>query len=298
MVIASNQIQLRGMLLTLLVALPLASAQNAVLSDTLTIVCNDPTGFSTNQAYLSSITSQIATFYNVPSSYVNPMPGNVQTSQLDVNYTVTVPCGDNAALSNMSNVLINGCCSGIVAMIGKPLSNLGAFATSITRNTGVPAVTGSCVPTATISDQMKVSVADTTGFATNAAYLNAISNQVATFYKVMQSYVNLSPSSSQSGEVNVNYTVTVPCSEAVPFLTVINTNCCSNLVKVVGQAQLQLNSPITAIKRTAGVPTVTGPCSKFNSASNIPPGASSAFVLGCLKWPILGITLASFILEL
>lgn len=294
MVIASNQIQLRGMLLTLLVTLPLARAQTAVLSDTLTIVCNNPTGFSTNQAYLNSITSQIASFYNVPSSYVNPMPGNLQTSQLDVPYKVTVPCSDTAALSNMSNVLINGCCSSIVAMIGKSLRNLGATASAIKRTAGVPAVTGSCVPTATLTDQLRMSVADTTGYATNAAYLNAISNQVATFYKVMQSYVSLSPSSSQSGQVDVNYTVTVPCSEAVPFLTVINTNCCSNLVKVVGQAQLQLNSPITAIKRTAAVPTVTGPCSKFQSASKIPQPASSAFVLGYLTWPILVITFASF----
>lgn len=261
--------------LALFFALPLTFAQHARLNDTLTIASSDPVGFSSNDAYLTSIASQVAAFYTVASSYVKTVPVNVLDMQLDVMYTITIPCSDSSTLSNMSNVFINSCCSGIVSAIGQPLANLGAPITSIKRKSQIPEVTGSCVPIASLTDRFYIHISDTMGFATNYAFMNEIRKQLAAYYKVMQSNIVLSTSSSSLGIVDVSYTISVPCSEAASLLTVLSSGCCASLVSMVARALIELGAPLITLWRTSGVPTVIGPCSSIKSARSAPASDAS-----------------------
>jgi hypothetical protein len=244
----------------------------ATLVDTLVVLSTDPVAFASQLNYINSAANQVASFYNVPASYVNVVAVNVIVGQqLDLRYTIAIPCTDASSLTQIQNVLSNNCCGGLVKAVGIAAMSLKATLTAVKRTTGPPTLSGTCVTPITVNvpqaawlkDRLRIVTNTPLTFTATASYLSAVQSQVASFYNVQVGYVNYTVMNVLNNQLDVIYFVTVPCSDTptiAQVITVLNGVCCADLVKDVGQAVVNLGADLTAVKRPSGVPGLYGPC--------------------------------------
>lgn len=242
----------------------------ATLVDTLVIVSTDPVAFASQLNYINAAANQVASFYNVPASYVNVVAVNVIVGQqLDLRYIIAIPCTDASSLTQIQNVLSNNCCGGLVKAVGIAALSVKATVKAVKRTSGPPALSGTCVAPSTVNIPQAAWLKDSLRIVTNTPLtfidtaLSAVQSQVASFYNVQVGYVNYTVINVLNNQLDVIYYVTVPCFDTptiAKVITVLNGVCCADLVKGVGQAVVSLGVELTSVKRSSGVPGLYGPC--------------------------------------